>query len=213
MEQIRVLIVDDHAYFRKGLCALLKLIPEVQVVGEAADGDEAIAAADRLQPDLILMDMHMPGRGGLAATEEILRTSPHIGVLMLTMVEDDESLFAAMRVGARGYVLKGADRVELGRAIRAVRNGEAIFSPTMAQRLAGFFSQPRPSVAPAFPELSEREREVLALIGQGLSNSEIASRLYISGKTVRNHITNIFAKLGVSERSEAIARARAAGLE
>jgi len=161
---------------------------------------------------VVLMDLHMPGRGGLVATEEILRASPHVGVLMLTMVEDDESLAAALRVGARGYVLKGADRVEIGRAIRAVRNGEAIFSPAMAQRLAGFFSQPQRPAPPAFPELSEREREVLALVGQGLSNSEIAARLFISGKTVRNHITNIFAKLGVSERSEAIARARAAGL-
>jgi DNA-binding NarL/FixJ family response regulator len=212
MESIRVLIVDDHAYFRKGLLALLKLIPEVEVVGEAGDGDEAIGQMAALQPDLILMDLHMPGRGGLAATEEILRTSPHVAVLMLTMVEDEESLAAALRVGARGYVLKGADRVELGRAIRAVRNGEAIFSPQMAQRLASFFSRPRQHEAPAFPELSEREREVLALVGQGLSNGEIAARLVISGKTVRNHITNIFAKLGVSERSEAIARARSAGL-
>lgn len=212
MEPIRVLIVDDHAYFRKGLRALLKLLPEVEVVGEAGDGDEAIAQTAALQPDVILMDLHMPGRGGLAATEEILRASPHVGVLMLTMVEDDESLSAALRVGARGYVLKGADRVELGRAIRAVRNGEAIFSPAMAQRLAGFFSQPQRQAAPVFPELSEREREVLALVGQGLSNGEIAARLFISGKTVRNHITNIFAKLGVGERSEAIARARAAGL-
>ncbi len=213
MEQIRVLIADDHAYFRKGLRALLKFVPEVEVVGEAADGDEAVAQAAALQPDLILMDLHMPGCGGLGATEEILRMSPHVGVLMLTMLEDDESLFAAMRVGARGYLLKGADRVELARAIRAVRNGEAIFSPAMAQRLSSFFGQPRQPGAPPFPELSEREREVLALVGRGLSNGEIAARLHISGKTVRNHITNIFAKLEVSERSEAIARARAAGLE
>jgi DNA-binding NarL/FixJ family response regulator len=212
MDSIRILIVDDHAYFRRGLRALLKLLPEVEVVGEAADGDAAIEQTAALQPDVILMDLHMPGRSGLSATEEILRASPHVGVLLLTMVEDDESLFAALRVGARGYVLKGADRVELGRAIRAVRNGEAIFSPTMAQRLAGFFNRPQLHEAPAFPELSEREREVLALVGQGLSNGEIAARLHISGKTVRNHITNIFAKLDVNERSAAIARARAAGL-
>jgi DNA-binding NarL/FixJ family response regulator len=212
METIRVLIADDHDYFRRGLRALLRLIPEVELVGEATNGDEAIEQAVALQPDLILMDLHMPGRSGVAATSEILRTSPHIGVLMLTMVEDDESLFAAMRVGARGYLLKGADRAELSRAIRAVSSGEAIFSPAMAQRLLTFFNQaPRPT-APAFPELSEREREVLALIGRGLSNSEIALRLHISGKTVRNHITNIFAKLDVSERSEAISRARDAGL-
>jgi DNA-binding NarL/FixJ family response regulator len=212
MEPIRVLIVDDHAYFRKGLRALLKLLPEVAVVGEAADGDEAVAQTTALQPDVVLMDLHMPGRGGLSATEELTRSSPHVGVLLLTMVEDDEALAAGLRVGARGYVLKGADREELGRAIRSVRNGEAIFSPAMAQRLAGLFSRPQRAIAPPFPELSEREREVLALVGQGLSNGEIASRLVISGKTVRNHITNIFAKLGVSERSEAIARARGAGL-
>lgn len=212
MEPTRVLIVDDHAYFRKGLRSLLKLLPEVAVVGEAVDGDEAVAQTIALQPDVVLMDLHMPGRGGLAATEEIVQGSPHVSVLLLTMVEDDESLAAALRVGARGYVLKGADREELGRAIRAVRNGEAIFSPAMAQRLAGLFSRPQSAAAPPFPELSEREREVLSLVGQGLSNGEIAARLVISGKTVRNHITNIFAKLEVSERSEAIARARAAGL-
>lgn len=212
MEPIRVLIADDHAYFRKGLRALLKLLPDVAVVGEAVDGDDAIAQTTALQPDVVLMDLHMPGRGGLAATEEVVRSSPHISVLLLTMVADDESLAAALRVGARGYVLKGADRDELGRAIRAVRNGEAIFSPAMAQRLSELFSRPQPVATPPFPELSEREREVLALVGQGLSNGEIAARLVISGKTVRNHITNIFAKLDVSERSEAIARARAAGL-
>jgi DNA-binding NarL/FixJ family response regulator len=212
MDLIRVLIADDHAYFRKGLRALLRLIPEVEVMGEAVDGREAIEQATTLQPDLILMDLHMPLCNGLEATEQILRMSPHIGILMLTMVEEDESLFAAMRAGARGYLLKGADRVELARAIKAVSNGEAIFSPAMAQRLSGFFSQAHRYAAPAFPELSEREREVLALIGRGLSNGEIAARLHISGKTVRNHITNIFAKLEVSERSEAIARARAGGL-
>jgi DNA-binding NarL/FixJ family response regulator len=213
MSTIRVLIADDHAFFRKGLRGLLRLVPEVEVVGEAASGAEAVAQSAALQPDIILMDVQMPDLNGVDATRQVLEMSPHIGVLMLTMFEDDATVFAAMRVGARGYLLKGADRVELGRAIRAVRNGEAIFSPAMAQRLSSFFGQPRRPAAPAFPELSEREREVLALVGRGLSNGEIAARLHISGKTVRNHITNIFAKLEVSERSEAIARARAAGLE
>ena len=212
MESIRVLIADDHAYFRKGLRALLKLIPEVEVVGEADDGNAAVDLALALQPDIVLMDVHMPHCNGVEATARILHVSPQIGILMLTMLDDDESLWTAMRVGARGYVLKGADRVELARALKAVGNGEAIFSPTIAQRLTTLFAHTSRTTAAAFPELSEREREVLALIGQGLSNSEIANRLHISGKTVRNHVTNIFGKLEIAERSEAIARAREGGL-
>lgn len=210
METTRILIADDHAFFRKGLRALLKAIPNLAVVGEASDGDEAVELALQLQPDIILMDIHMPRRSGIEATQLIQQSSPHIGILMLTMLEDDESLVAAMRVGARGYLLKGADRNEVARAISATSNGEAIFSPAMAQRLTRVFSRSERPVP--FPELSEREREVLNLIANGLSNNEIAARLHISSKTVRNHITNIFAKLDVSERSEAIARAREAGL-
>jgi DNA-binding NarL/FixJ family response regulator len=210
MDNTRILIADDHAFFRKGLHALLKAIPQVEVIGEASDGNEAVELALQLQPDIILMDIHMPKRSGVEATELIQQSSPHIGILMLTMLDDDESLIAAMRVGARGYLLKGADRAEVARAIAAINNGEAIFSAAIAQRLNRVFSRTeRPN---AFPELSEREREVLGLIGNGLSNSEIASRLHISSKTVRNHITNIFGKLDISERSEAIARAREAGL-
>jgi DNA-binding NarL/FixJ family response regulator len=212
MDKIRVLIADDHAYFRKGLRALLKAIPEVEVVGEAADGVEAVDLAMSQQPDIILMDVHMPNRSGVEATQQVLQSSPHIGVLMLTMLEDDEFVVAAMRVGARGYLLKGADRAEIARAIKAVGNGEAIFSPAIAQRLTHMFTRAERSAAQVFPELSDREREVLGLIARGHSNSEIAARLHISGKTVRNHITNIFAKLQVADRSEAIARARAGGL-
>jgi DNA-binding NarL/FixJ family response regulator len=212
MDKIRVLIADDHAYFRKGLRALLKAIPEVEVVGEAADGAEAIELALAQQPDVILMDIHMPNRSGVEATEQVLRSSPHIGILMLTMLEEDDSVVAAMRVGARGYLLKGADRAEIARAIKAVSNGEAIFSPGIAQRLTHVFTRAERVATPAFPELSDREREVLALIARGHSNTEIAARLHISGKTVRNHITNVFAKLDVADRSEAIARARAGGL-
>jgi DNA-binding NarL/FixJ family response regulator len=212
MDKIRVLIADDHAYFRKGLRALLKAIPDVEVVGEAADGDEAVELTIAHQPDVILMDIHMPNRNGVEATRQVLQMSPHIGILMLTMLEDDEFVAAAMRVGARGYLLKGADRAEIARAINAVSNGEAIFSPAIAQRLMHVFTRAERPDAQAFPELSEREREVLGLIARGHSNTEIAARLHISGKTVRNHITNIFAKLHVTERSEAIARARAGGL-
>ncbi len=211
-DKIRVLIADDHAYFRKGLRALLQAIPEVEVVGEAADGNEAIEQALALQPDVILMDIHMPNRSGVEAAEQIIQSSPHIGILMLTMLEGDESVVAAMRVGARGYLLKGADRAEIARAISAISNGEAIFSPTIAQRLSQVFMRSSRPLELPFPELSEREREVLTLIARGLSNSEIAARLHISGKTVRNHITNIFAKLDVTDRSEAISQARAAGL-
>jgi DNA-binding NarL/FixJ family response regulator len=212
METIRVLIADDHPYFRKGLRALLKAIPDVEVVGEAADGSEAVELSMAHQPDVILMDVHMPNLSGVDATRQVLEMSPHIGILMLTMLEDDEFVSAAMRVGARGYLLKGADRAEIARAIKAISNGEAIFSPAIAQRLTHFFTQAEHHVVPALPELSEREREVLGLIARGHSNTEIAGRLHISGKTVRNHITNIFAKLRVADRGEAIARARAAGL-
>jgi DNA-binding NarL/FixJ family response regulator len=212
MDKIRILIADDHAYFRKGLRALLKAIPNVEVVGEAADGDEVVELTIAHQPDVILMDIHMPNRNGVEATRQVLQMSPHIGILMLTMLEDDEFVAAAMRVGARGYLLKGADRAEIARAINAVSNGEAIFSPTIAHRLTHFFTAVKRSAAQPFPELSDREREVLGLIARGHSNTEIAARLHISGKTVRNHITNIFAKLHVADRSEAISRARAGGL-
>jgi DNA-binding NarL/FixJ family response regulator len=212
MDKIRVLIADDHTYFRKGLRALLKAIPDVEIVGEAADGDEAVELTIAHQPDVILMDIHMPNRNGVEATRQVLQMSPHIGILMLTMLEDDEFVAAAMRVGARGYLLKGADRAEIARAIKAVSNGEAIFSPAIAHRLTHFFTPVERHATQPFPELSEREREVLGLIARGHSNTEIAARLHISGKTVRNHITNIFAKLHVTERSEAITRARAGGL-
>jgi DNA-binding NarL/FixJ family response regulator len=214
MDRIRVLIVDDHAAFRKGLRGMLSLVAEVEVVGEAAGGLQAVAQTAALQPDVILMDVQMPDLNGIDATRQVLAMSPHIGVLMLTMFEDDDSVFAAMRVGARGYLLKGADRDEVGRAIKAVSQGEAIFSPAIAQRLMHYFgglAQLANRVVP-FPMLSEREREVLVLIAQGLSNPEIAARLYLSAKTVRNHVSNIFAKLQVATRSEAISRARGEGL-
>jgi len=219
MDKIRVLIADDHTLFREGLRALLTAAPEVDVVGEAATGDEAIALALAQQPDVVLMDIQMPsasGVNGIEATRRLLHASPHIGVIMLTMLEDDDSVFAAMRAGARGYILKGADKTEVFKTLRAVAQGEALFGPAIAHRLMTFFSAlgPAPTSAPplSFPELTEREREVLGLIAQGHNNAEIAERLVLSPKTVGNHISNIFSKLQVADRAQAIVRARAAGL-
>jgi len=213
METIRVLIADDHVLFRDGLRALLNSVPDVEFVGEAATGDEAIAQAAALQPDVILMDIQMPGLNGIEATRRILQTSPHIGVIVLTMFEDDDSVFAAMRAGARGYILKGADQAEVLRAIRAVASGEALFGPAIAKKVIGFFSGARSAMPPqVFPELTEREREILDLIAQGRNNAEIADRLVLSPKTVRNHVSNIFSKLQVADRAQAIVRAREAGL-
>lgn len=213
MECVKVLIADDHAFFRQGLRALLRVIGDVEVIGEAENGGETIERALALQPDVILMDVQMPDLNGVEATRRILQTSPHIGILMLTMFEEDDAVFAAMRAGARGYVLKGADRGELGRAIMAAARSEAIFSPAIAQRMIRYFSKisTHPPHAP-FPQLSERERDVLDLIAQGLNNAVIAERLVLSQKTVRNHVSNVFAKLQVADRAEAIVRARNAGL-
>jgi DNA-binding NarL/FixJ family response regulator len=214
MEQIRVLIADDHPLFRDGLRTLLQSGSEAEVVGEAATGDETIAKAATLQPDVILMDIHMPGTNGIEATRRILHTSPHISILIVTMYEDDDSVFAAMRAGARGYLLKGADQDETMRAIQAVSRGEAIFSRAIAKRLIRYFSPTKVSTTPplAFPELTEREREILALLAQGHTNAEIAQRLVLSLKTVRNHLSNVFSKLQVADRAQAIIRAHEAGL-
>ncbi|HEX6798484.1 MAG TPA: response regulator transcription factor [Ktedonobacterales bacterium] len=214
MERIRVLIADDHPMVRSGVRALLASVPNIEVVGEAADGEEACARALELQPDLILMDLHMPGLNGIEATRRILRASPHIGVLVLTMLEDDDSVFAAMRAGARGYLLKGADQDEVLRAITAAAHGEAIFSPQVAQRMVQYFANMRPVLpARSFPDLTEREREILALIAVGKTNAEIAGELVLSPKTVSNHVSNIFSKLQVVDRAQAALRARQAGIE
>lgn len=210
-EPIRLLVADDNPDFREGLRGMLEAVPETSVVGEAATGDEAIALAARLQPDVVLMDLHMPGCNGIEATRRIVATSPHIGVLVLTMFDDDDSVFAAMRAGARGYHLKGAPKAETLRAIRAVAHGEAIFSPAIARRLMGLFATARPTT-PVFPELTDREREVLGLIAHGRSNPEIAGRLSVSLKTVQNHVANICSKLQVADRTQAVLRAREAGL-
>jgi DNA-binding NarL/FixJ family response regulator len=210
---IRVLIADDHPLFRDGLRALLNSIPQTEMVGEAANGDEVLKQAAKLRPDVILMDIQMPGLNGIDATKLILRANPDIGIIVLTMFEDDDLVFAALRAGARGYILKGADQTEILRAIGAAVRGEALFGAPIAKRLINFFSAPRPPVAtPIFPELTEREREVLDLMAQGLNNTEIAERLTLSSKTIRNHISNIFNKLQVTDRARAIILAREAGM-
>jgi len=213
MEPIQVLIADDHTLFRDGLRALLASIPDIEVVGEAANGKETLRLATELQPDVILMDIQMPDLNGIEATRQILHTSPHVGIVVLTMFQDNDSVFAVMRAGARGYVLKGADQALLLRAVRAVANGESLFSPEIATRLIQFFANLEPtSRLELFPELTEREREILAYIADGQTNAEIAEKLVISIKTVRNHVSNIFSKLQVADRTQAAIRAREAGL-
>lgn len=209
---IRVLIVDDHPLFRDGLRALLGSIPDTDVVGEASTGEEAIAQAAVITPDIVLMDIQMPGVNGIEATRRIRQTNPETEVIVLTMFEDDDSVFAAMRAGARGYVLKGADQAEMLRAIRAVAHGEALFSPAIADRLLAFFAAKRLQPPVPFPDLTNREREILGLIAAGHGNTDIATRLYLSPKTIRNHVTTIFSKLQVADRAQAIVRAREAGL-
>jgi len=200
--------------FRFGVRALVQAEPDLELVGEAATGQEAITSAETLRPDVVLMDLNMPGLNGIEATRRIQMASPCIAVLVVSMLEDSESIFAAMRAGARGYVLKGADGAETLQAIRTVASGGAIFSPAVAQQILGFFAAQPPgaSVPHAFAELSEREREVLALIARGLTNSAIAERLVLSPKTVRNYVSDIFSKLQVADRTQAALRAREAGL-
>ena len=211
IDAIHLLIADDHTLFRDGLRALFGSLPDIDIVGEAADGETAVAMAEERQPDIVLMDIQMPGLNGIEATRRITAASPHIGVIIVTMFEDDDSVFAAMRAGARGYVLKGAGQEEMLRTIRAVARGEALFGPAIAVRLATFFNHRQPANA-AFPELTEREIEVLHLLAQGKNNQEIADRLVITNKTVRNHLSNIFSKLHVADRVQAIIRAREAGM-
>jgi DNA-binding NarL/FixJ family response regulator len=210
---IRVVIVDDHASFRSGLRALLGTAADLAVVGEAASGDEAVRAAARLQPDVVLMDVTMPGTDGIEATKRIVTDSPHVAVVVLTMDGGDESVVRALRAGARGYVLKGAQRAELLRAVRAAAAGDAIFGPAVARRLASYVAEQEhtPAERP-FPELTDRELEILDLIARGRSNAEISGALVLSPKTVRNHVSNVFAKLDARDRADAIVRAREAGL-
>ncbi len=212
MEALRLVLADDHAVFREGLRAVLSVEPGMEVVGEAATGAEAVALATELQPDVVVMDLKMPVLNGIEATRQVVAASPHIAVLVLTMFEDDESVFAAMRAGARGYLLKEGSPDEIGVAVRAVSRGEVIFGPPVAKRVIEYFTQAKGRPAPPpFPELTDREREVLDLIARGDNNESIARRLYVSPKTARNHVSNVLTKLQVADRAQAIVRAREAG--
>jgi DNA-binding NarL/FixJ family response regulator len=209
---VRVLVVDDHPLYREGLVMALTTLQDTEVVGEAANGQEAVELTEALIPDVVLMDLQMPVMNGIDATRAITLSQPGVAVLVLTMLDGDESVFAAIRAGARGYLLKGADRAEISRALEGVSHGQVVFSAAIAPRVLAYFSSGRDGQLEPFPSLTEREREVLDLVARGLTNAEIARRLFVSDKTVRNHVSNVFAKLHVAGRAEAVARARDAGL-
>lgn len=208
---IRVVVADDHPLFRDGLRTLASLESNLELVGEAANGADAVDLTLELEPDVVVMDLHMPDLNGIDATRLIAERQPGVGILVLTMFEDDDSVFAAMRAGARGYLLKGAGNDDVVRAIEAVARGDAIFGPSIAARVIDFFAR-RSEPPQPFPELTAREREVLELIAQGRSNADIAAHFVLSQKTVRNNVSSIFTKLRVADRAQAIVRAREAGL-
>jgi DNA-binding NarL/FixJ family response regulator len=212
-EPIRVLIADDHPLFRDGLTALLTEGADTELAGAATSGTEAVELARETQPDVVVMDLHMPGLNGIEATRRIVADSPHITVLVLTMFDDDDSIFSALRAGARGYLLKGADQEQIRAAIRAAANGEIIFGTQLAARMLAYFTTGGASAPPpVFPQLTDRERQVLDLVAQGRANPAIAVKLGLSQKTVRNHVSNILTKLQVADRAQAIVQARDAGL-
>lgn len=213
-DPIRVILVDDHPVYRDGLAMLLASLEGVEVVATAADGEEALAVVESAEADVVVMDVQMPRLDGIAATREVTSRHPHLAVVVLTMSEDDETVFAAMRAGARGYLVKGASQHEIRSAIDAAARGELVFGAAIARRVMEFFAA-GPASAPAaevFPQLTAREREILDLLAAGRSNPQIAEALFLSPKTVRNNVSNIFAKLQVADRAEAIVRARDAGL-
>ncbi len=211
---ITVLVVDDHALFRAGMHSVLSALDDVDVVGEASTGEEAIELVGTLRPQVVLMDLRMPGIGGLAATARLTDQHPEVAVVVLTMSEDADSVFAALRAGARGYLLKESDAADVQRTITAVARGEAVFGARVAEQVVGFFSSAGAGqIGPqAFPELTAREREVLELMARGLDNASIARRLFLSEKTVRNRVSDVLAKLRARTRAEAVARARDAGI-
>lgn len=212
MKVIRVFVADDHALFRDGMRALISAQEDMRWAGDAAGGEEAVSQVADVEPDIVLMDINMPGVNGLEATRQIVEQNPAVRVIMVTMVEEDASLFAAMQAGAQGYVLKGSNAEEMLSVMRAVAQGQVLFGAKMGERMLAFFQNPQGDQALPFPELTDRERELLDLIARGMSNNEIAGRLVISPKTVSNHITRIFDKLGVADRAQAIVKARRAGL-
>jgi len=212
-EPLRILVADDSADFREGIAALLASVDGLELVGEAVDGQQAVEGALHLQPDVVLMDLHMPGRNGIEATRDIVSAAPHIAVLVLTMHEDDDSVFSAVRAGARGYLVKGARQAELLRALRTVADGGAVFGPAIARRMIGFFEAAASAAsATPFPDLTMREREILDLVARGRSNQQIAAQLDLSIKTVRNHVSSVFTKIQVVDRAQAIVKAREAGI-
>jgi len=211
-EPLRVLVADDSPGFREGIAALLASVDGLEQVGEAVDGDEAVARALELHPDVVLMDLHMPGRNGIEATAEIVAAAPHVAVLVLTMHEDDDSVFSAVRAGARGYLVKGARQAELLRAVRTVADGGAVFGPAIARRMIGFFEAAATATSTPFPNLTAREREILDLVARASSNQQIAAQLGLSIKTVRNHVSSLFTKIQVVDRAQAIVKAREAGI-
>lgn len=213
MGALRVLLADDHPFFRDGMRMFLETAPDIAVVGEAATGDEAVVQAAALAPDVVLMDIKMPGLSGIEATRRILAADPRVRVLVVTMFDDDGTVFTAMRAGARGYVLKDAGKDDVLAALRAVGRGEAIFGPGIAARVLDVFTGSRPAVPQeAFPALTARERELLHLIAQGVSNAQIAQLLSLSTKTVANYVSSILGKLQIASRAEAVQRVREAGL-
>jgi DNA-binding NarL/FixJ family response regulator len=213
-EPIDIVVADDHPVYREGLAMLLSSLDGLEVVATAADGRAAVAAVDDHQPDVVVMDVQMPELDGIAATREIVARHPHVAVLVLTMSDDDETVFGAMRAGARGYLLKGASQSEISQAVEMVASGGLVFGASLARRIGEFFVSGPPSSVPpdAFPQLTAREREILNLLAAGRSNAQIAQTLFLSPKTVRNNTSNIFAKLQVADRAEAIVRARDSGL-
>ncbi|RSN52574.1 DNA-binding response regulator [Amycolatopsis sp. WAC 04182] len=208
---LRVLVVDDHPAFRTAICAMLDGTDGIEVVGQAPDGLTAVAEAGRAEPDVVLMDLNLPDLDGVEATRRIVSACPHTGVLMLTMFENEAAVFAAMRAGARGYLLKGARNEQVVRAVRVIGDGEAIFSPAIATRVLSLLGTETPRDE-SFPQLTAREREIMRLIAQGMGNASIADRLVLSPKTVRNHVSHIFRKLHVTDRAQAIAKVRKAGV-
>ncbi|PVG84418.1 DNA-binding response regulator [Nocardioides gansuensis] len=209
---VRVLVADDHPVFRAGMLTVLEDLPGIEVVGQAADGREAIELAGTRQPDVVLMDLRMPDVGGLEATARIRVEHPSVAVVVLTMDSDDDSIFAALRAGARGYLLKEADVSDIERAVTSVARGEAVFGAGIAERVLALFAAGRTTAASPFPQLTPRELEVLELIAQGLDNGAIARRLVLSDKTVRNRVSDVLAKLHARSRAEMVALARDAGL-